>query len=421
MKYSQYINDELFIEGVAISKIASEISTPFYCYSSTKIESEYKDFSDAFSKINSTICYSVKANSNLSVIRTLSNLGAGADVVSGGELLRALKGGVSPKKIVFSGVGKTDQELEMAIEKDILQINVESISELNRISIIAEKYNKIPKVGIRVNPDVKAGSHDKISTGRKEDKFGIDWKNVRELFLTNKNLKNIKLVGLAIHIGSQLQSLTPFEAAFKRLQKLLTTLVSEKHNIETIDLGGGLGIDYSQDIVLNISEYGKLVTKYFSNFDCNIIFEPGRRIVGNAGILIAKVICVKPGIEKQFVVLDAAMNDLLRPSLYGAIHEIIPITYNRQKSPKVLADIVGPICETGDTFATGVKLANISEGDLVAINSAGAYGAVMSSFYNSRPLIAEVMVKDNKFEIVRKKLDISSLLDYESTPNWIKN
>ena len=421
MKYFQYINGELFIEGVAISKIASEIGTPFYCYSSTKIESEYKDFSDAFSKINSTICYSVKANSNLSVIRTLSNLGAGADVVSGGELLRALKGGVSPKKIVFSGVGKTDQELEMAIESDILQINAESLSELSRLNVIAEKYNKIPKVGIRVNPDVEAGSHDKISTGRKEDKFGIDWENVREIFVTNKNFKNIKLVGLAIHIGSQLQSLSPFDEAFKRLEKLLTTLMSENHKIETIDLGGGLGIDYSQDLVLKISEYSKLVTKYFGNYDCNIIFEPGRRIVGNAGILIAQVICIKPGIEKQFVVLDAAMNDLLRPSLYGAIHEIIPITNNGPKSPKVLADIVGPICETGDTFATGIKLTNISEGDLVAINSAGAYGAVMSSFYNSRPLIAEVMVKDNDFEIVRKKLDISSLLNYESLPNWIKN
>ncbi len=420
MKYFQYINGELFIEGVAISKIASEIDTPFYCYSSTKIESEYKDFSDAFSKINSTICYSVKANSNLSVIRTLSNLGAGADVVSGGELLRALKGGVSPKKIVFSGVGKTDQELEMAIESDILQINAESLSELSRLNIIAEKYNKIPKVGIRVNPDVEAGSHDKISTGRKEDKFGIDWENVREIFVTNKNFKNIKLVGLAIHIGSQLQSLSPFEEAFKRLEKLLTTLMSENHKIETIDLGGGLGIDYSQDIVLDILEYNKLVKKYFSSFDCNIIFEPGRRIVGNAGILIAQVICVKPGNKKQFIVLDTAMNDLLRPSLYGAIHEIIPVAQNRQQSPKVLADIVGPICETGDTFATGVKLTNVSEGDLIAINSAGAYGAVMSSFYNSRPLIAEVMVKDDNFEIVRKKLDISTLLNYESTPNWFK-
>ena len=421
-KEFNYQDGALNAEQVPISAIAAEIGTPFYCYSASYIERRYKEFSASLSQIPHVVCYSVKANSNIAIIKTLANLGAGADVVSGGELVRALEAGVPPEKIVFSGVGKSAAELTMALEKDILQINIESEPELKQLEKIASSMGKSAKVAFRINPNVDAGSHDKISTGRQEDKFGIEWTRVSETFSQASKMKFIDPVGLAIHIGSQLTDLLPFKNAFLRLREITTSLKEEGHNILRLDVGGGLGIPYDNSNVPTFSDYSHLVMDSLGDLGCDILFEPGRVIVGDAGLLITKVIYVKEGPTREFLIVDSAMNDLLRPSLYGAQHDIMPVCENiKQVSThnSRLVDIVGPVCETGDKFATAISFPPISQGDLIAIKSAGAYGAVMSSTYNSRALVPEVLVKNGKYSLVRRRVNIDTLLNYENLPDWL--
>jgi len=417
-----YQDGELNVEQVPISKIAAEIGTPFYCYSASTIERQYKEFCQILAQIPHTICYSIKANSNIAVIHTLAKLGAGADVVSGGELVRALEAGVPPEKIVFSGVGKTSTELTMALERDILQINIESVPELEKLEEVARSLGKRARVAFRINPNVDAGSHDKISTGRQEDKFGIDWTKVNEAFSYALKLEYIEPVGLAMHIGSQLTTMSPFKNAFMRLRDVTTSLMTQGHKILRLDVGGGIAIPYDNTAVPTLAEYSQVVIETIGDLGCEIIFEPGRVIVGNAGVLITKIIYIKEGPTRKVLIVDAAMNDLLRPSLYGAKHEILTISEqirNENMNMDNLVDIVGPICETGDKFATGVNIPIVKQSDLIAIKSAGAYGAVMSSTYNSRALIPEIIVKNNKFGVARKRINIDTLLKYEKVPDWL--
>ncbi|MFP6760760.1 MAG: diaminopimelate decarboxylase, partial [Rhodospirillales bacterium] len=325
MSYFDYQNGELNAERVPISRIASQVGTPFYCYSASTIELHYAAFADALNHMQSTICYAVKANSNIAVIRTLAQLGAGADVVSDGELIRALEAGVPPKKIVFSGVGKTASELALALEKDILQINIESEPELERLNEVTQSLGKSAQVAFRINPNVDAGSHDKISTGRQEDKFGIEWPKVSKVFSQATEMEYIEPIGLAVHIGSQLTDLVPFRSAFLKLHDLATGLMAEGFEIKRLDVGGGLGISYDGSPVSTSLEYAQLVSEILGDLNCDLLFEPGRVIIGDAGILVTKVIYVKKGPTRTFLIVDAAMNDFLRPSLYGAQHEILPI------------------------------------------------------------------------------------------------
>ena len=422
MDHFLYQKGELTSEQVPISKIAAEIGTPFYCYSASNIERNYQVLAQALANVPATICYAVKANSNIAVIRTLAKLGAGADVVSAGELHRALKAGVPPRRIVFSGVGKTASELALAIEKDILQINVESEPELAQLDNVARSLGRKAQVAFRINPDVDAGSHDKISTGRREDKFGIEWTKVHQVYSRAAALENIEPVGLAVHIGSQLTTLQPLRNAFLRLHHIATGLIAEGHKIHRIDLGGGLGISYDGSPVPAPQEYGRLVAETLGNLECDLLFEPGRLIVGNAGILVTKVIYIKEGVTRNFVIVDAAMNDLLRPCLYGAQHEIIPIvqpTTENQTGHASLVDVVGPVCESGDSFATELALPPVNPEELLAIRSAGAYGAVMSSTYNSRALVPEILVKNDQFAVIRERSDVDASFPNENLPNWL--
>ena len=379
----------------------------------------------ALDGVDATVCYAVKANSNLAVIKTLANLGAGADVVSSGELLRALRAGVPADKIVFSGVGKTDDELAHALSSGILQINIESEPELAALDRVAKSLNLTAPTAVRINPHVDAHTHGKIATGRKEDKFGIDWTNVHEVFTAARDLQNINLTGLAVHIGSQLTELAPFRDAFMRLHGIVKDLRADGHDIQCLDLGGGLGIPYDQRIGHNTGpgpeEYGRVVAETLGDVGCRLLFEPGRLIVGNAGVLVTKVIFVKDGATRKFVIIDAAMNDLLRPSLYDARHEIVPVVQIVPGERQEVVDVVGPVCETGDTFATEIFLPTVTSGDLLAIRSAGAYGAVMSSTYNSRELIPEILVRGNDYSVVRKRIDMKTLLGFETIPDWLNN
>ncbi len=414
-----YHDGVLFAEDVPVSSIASEVGTPFYCYSTATIEQQYTMLADALSGLPATICYAVKANSNQAVIRTLATLGAGADVVSDGELIRAVQAGIPAHKIVFSGVGKTRQELALALEKDILQINIESVPELERLNDVAKSLRKTASVALRINPDIDAGSHDKISTGRKEDKFGIEFPIVREIFNRAAALENIKPVGLAVHIGSQLTDLGPFEIAFLKLRDMVALLRAEGHDIKRLDVGGGLGIPYDGTDVPSPSAYGQVVANTLGDLECDLLFEPGRIIVGNAGLLVARVLYVKEGSARDFVIIDAAMNDLIRPSLYGARHEIVTVTETPEDEVMHLVDVVGPVCETGDTFATELLMPSVDQDDLLALRSSGAYGAVMASTYNSRSLVPEVLVKEDQFAVVRERVSINELLHHEKIPNWL--
>ena len=419
MDYFKYDNGILCAENLSIEKIADAVGTPFYCYSTSTIERHYNAFKHALKGVSATILYAVKANSNIAVIKTLANMGAGADVVSSGELLRCLKAGIPAEKIVFSGVGKTKEELAKALSANILQINVESESELNTLNEIARTMEKKARIGIRINPDVDANTHSKITTGRLEDKFGIEWSRVNKIFSDIKNLEHIEVVGLAMHIGSQLTNLQPFKDAFIRLRELVLSLNSNGHIIKRLDLGGGLGIPYDKSKTPSPLKYGKLVEDVFGELDCDLLFEPGRIIVGNAGILVTSVIHVKKGSTKDFVIIDAAMNDLIRPSLYEAKHSIITVKEPSPKAKFDVVDVVGPVCETGDKFGTDIELPKINSGDLLIIRSAGAYGAVMASTYNSRPLIPEIIVKGSNYEIVRKRIEPETMLNFEQIPNWL--
>lgn len=417
-----YKNGSLHAEDVPLQKIAESVGTPAYIYSTQMFVDNYKAFDsalgNAFPEKNYTICFAMKANGNLAVLKTLARLGSGADIVSGGELTRALAAGIPARKIAFSGVGKTREELAAALRADILQINVESLPELEALSAVAAKLNTTARVALRVNPDVDAGTHAKITTGKKENKFGIDFDLARDIARQAKSLPGIDLKGIAIHIGSQLTALAPFESAFARVAELVVLLRKDGHDIRTVDLGGGLGITYKDEIPPCLNGYADLVGKIFGSLDLHILLEPGRAIAGAAGILLSRVIYVKSGTARTFAIIDAAMNDLMRPSLYDAYHPIWPV--REQKGSKTVTyDVVGPVCETGDTFALQRDLPELAEGDLVAIGASGAYGAVMASGYNARPLVPEILVNGKDFAVVRPRPEIHAILENEVIPEWL--
>ncbi len=418
MNYFEYRNGEMFAEGVRVADIAEKVGTPFYLYSTASLAHQFNQFKEAFGDVDLLICYAVKANTNQAVIKTLAELGAGADVVSEGEMRRALKAGVPAEKIVYSGVAKTVSEMTFALNQGIYQFNVESEPELYQLSSIAAELGKTADITFRVNPDVDAKTHAKISTGKSENKFGVPWKSIRELCTRAAALPGIKLVGLDLHIGSQITELDPFEAAFTRISGLVETLREDGHDISRIDLGGGLGIPYEGDDFPPLPrEYAEMVTRVTEHLNCKIIIEPGRFLVGNAGILVSKVVYVKKGEEREFLIIDAAMNDLVRPSMYDAYHGIVPVVESSEES--VLYDVVGPVCETGDTFATNRLITPMKSGDLLAIRSVGAYGAVMSSTYNTRPLIPEVLVKKNDFAVVRPRPTYDEIIGLDQLAPWL--
>ena len=418
MNHFEYRDGELFCEDVALRRIAEAVGTPFYCYSSATLEHHYRVFAAAFTGQNATICYAVKANSNQAVIRTLAALGAGADVLSEGELRRALAVGVPPAKIVFSGVGKSRAEMTFALKSGVGQINVESLPELRALSEVAVSLGKTASIAVRINPDIDAMTHAKITTGKKDNKFGIDYDEARAVYREAANLKGIQAIGVAVHIGSQLTDLTPFRAAFTRIAALVEVLRADGHDIRRLDLGGGLGIPYRDETPPPPSAYAAMVRDTVGHLGCELVFEPGRLLVGNAGVMVTQVLYVKETAERRFVIVDAAMNDLMRPALYDAWHDIIPV--NEAKGGKEFtADIVGPVCESTDIFAKDRTIAAVGADDLLAIGSAGAYGAAMASDYNSRPLIAEIMVKGDDFAIVRPRQTYEDMLGRDQLPDWL--
>ncbi len=414
-----YQAGELHAERRPLADLAALVGTPFYCYSSTAIEGAYREFEAALAGLDATICFAMKANSNLAVVKTLARLGAGADVVSGGELQRALAAGVPPAKIVFSGVGKSSEELAAALDHRIHQINVESEPELTLLSQLAAARRVTAKVALRVNPDVDARTHAKITTGTKGNKFGIDIDEAPRVYAMARELPGIQAVGAAVHIGSQLTQLPPFRAAFGRVAELVTSLREQGHDINRLDLGGGLGIAYRDERPPAIADYAAIVRETVGRSGCSLTFEPGRRLVGDAGVLVSRVLFVKEHAGRRFIILDAAMNDLIRPAMYEAWHDIMPIVEPDSGARRSAADIVGPVCESSDTFATGRSLPPLAAGDLVAFSGAGAYGAVMASTYNSRPLIPEVMVRGEAHAVIRARQSVAALLAQESMPNWL--
>ena len=420
MDHFNYRNGQLYAENVSVGEIAASVGTPFYVYSTATLERHFKLFDDALDGMDHCICYAMKAASNQAILKTLGNLGAGMDVVSGGEYRRAIAAGIPPEKVVFSGVGKTLEEITLALQKGIRQFNVESDSELAQISEIASSMGKIAPIAIRINPDVDAQTHEKIATGKAENKFGIPLSRAREVYSKASKMPGISVVGIDLHIGSQLTDLKPFEEAYQKLADLTQILRQDGHKIKRLDLGGGLGIPYDKNKSappLPV-EYGKMVRKVLGHLECEIEIEPGRLIVGNAGILVSSVLGIKNGDNRNFLILDAAMNDLIRPAMYDAYHDIIPV--KQPSSDEAVYDVVGPVCETGDTFAKKRTMPELSENDLVAFRSAGAYGAVMSSEYNTRPLIPEVMVNKNEFSIIRKRPSYEEIIDRDIIPNWLK-
>jgi len=417
--FFSYRGDELHAEEMAVSRIATAVGTPFYLYSTAAFTAQYRRFAEAFSREKPLICYAVKANSNLAVLRLFAGLGSGADVVSEGELRRALAAGMPPQKIIFSGVGKTRAELEAALDAQIHQINVESVSELRRLSEVAGARGRITPVAIRVNPDVDAHTHAKLSTGMKENKFGIDLGEAAAAYSLARDLPGIEPVGLAVHIGSQLVDLEPYRRAFVRVAGLVQELRANGLAVTRIDLGGGLGIRYRAENAPEPDSYARLVREIFGPTGLAMTFEPGRMLAGPAGLLVARVIYVKQGAAKRFVIVDGAMNDLIRPALYDAWHDIVPVSLPSPDVPLAPADVVGPVCEPGDTFAVDRDLPPIAEGDLVAFTAAGAYGAVMSSMYNSRPLVPEVLVAGTRFDVIRARPSYDDMLSLDTIPTWL--
>jgi diaminopimelate decarboxylase len=420
MNHFDYRNGVLHAEAVSLSDLAREVGTPFYCYSTATLERHYRVFTEAFAGEKVLVCYAMKANSNQSVLRTLAKLGAGADVVSGGELKRALAAGIPPSKIVFSGVGKTEAELRAALEHDILCINVESEPELELLSQLASESGRIARISVRINPDVDAGTHAKISTGRSENKFGIPLSHARDVYARAAKLPGIKVTGADVHIGSQITDLGRMEEAFRILADLVQTLRADGHDISHVDFGGGLGIPYYMDREAPPAPaaYAAMVKRVAHNLGCTMMFEPGRMIVGNAGILVTRVIHVKHGGAKNFIVIDAAMNDLIRPTLYEAHHDVIPVMQD-SGARSIVADVVGPVCETGDFLALERTLPEPRAGDLLAVMTAGAYGAVQSSTYNTRALIPEVLVKDDRYAVVRPRIDVDALIAMDRSAPWL--
>jgi diaminopimelate decarboxylase len=421
MHHFAYRNGVLHAEAVNLADLAQAVGTPFYCYSTATLERHYRVFAGAFADVPSLVCYAVKANSNQAVIATLARLGAGADVVSGGELKRALAAGVPADKIMFSGVGKTAAELAAALDQNILCINVESEPELELLSSIAAAKGRTAEVSVRVNPDIDARTHAKIATGRSENKFGIPISHARAVYAHAAKLPGIRVAGVDMHIGSQITELTPFDDAFALLSDFVRLLRSDGHTIAHVDLGGGLGIPYREDNEPppDPSAYADVVKRATRGLDCRLIFEPGRLMVGNAGILVTRVLYIKRGEAKTFVIVDAAMNDLVRPTLYDAHHDIRLVAEPAAGASRTVADIVGPVCESGDFLALGRDLAEPRAGDLLAVMTAGAYGAVQAGTYNSRPLVPEVLVRDSDWALVRPRLEVDQLIALDRLPPWL--
>jgi len=413
----QYRGDELYCEQIAVKDIAGAVGTPFYLYSLNTLENHFRAFQNAFSKVRHLVCFSAKANSNLAILRIFIRMGGGVDVVSGGELFRAMKAGARPDRIVYSGVGKRHEEIEYALEFPILMFNVESTQELMAIDRIARKLGMKAPVGLRVNPDVDPRTHPYIATGLKKNKFGMNIEKSLEDYRLASRLPNVEVMGVSCHIGSQLTEVGPFVEAVQKVRELVQKLRGEGMNIRYMDIGGGLGITYNQEEPPHPREYAQALLKDLEKVDCTLILEPGRVIVGNAGILVTQVLYTKMGDEKNFIIVDAAMNDLIRPSLYGSYQRIQPV--HRRDRPEIVADIVGPICESSDFLAKDRKLARAEPGEFLAVMSAGAYGFSMSSNYNSRPRAAEVLVAKDKFYIIRQREDYDDLIRGESIPDFL--
>ncbi|MFP5077352.1 diaminopimelate decarboxylase [Rhizobium sp. YIM 134829] len=421
MNHFDYRDGVLHAENVSLLDIARAVGTPFYCYSTATLERHYKVFASAFADVDSLVCYAMKANSNQAVLKTLGRLGAGIDVVSGGELTRALAAGIPAKSIMFSGVGKTAGEMDLALEAGIYCFNVESEPELEVLNARAVRLDTRAPVSFRINPDVDARTHAKISTGKKENKFGIAYERARAVYAHAATLPGIHVTGIDMHIGSQITDLQPFDDAFRLLKTLVETLRADGHEIEHVDVGGGLGVPYKDDNQPPPlpDAYAAIVKSQLSGLNCRIVMEPGRLIVGNAGVLVTEVIYVKDGGSKTFVIVDAAMNDLIRPTLYDAYHEIRPVRIQAANAPRITADIVGPVCETGDYLALDREMAMPKPGDLFSISTAGAYGAVQAGTYNSRLLVPEVLVKGDRFHVIRPRKTIEDLIGLDSLPDWL--
>ncbi|TPM12995.1 diaminopimelate decarboxylase [Mesorhizobium sp. B2-3-6] len=421
MNHFDYRDGVLHAEDVAISDIAATVGTPFYCYSTATLTRHYHVFVQAFAGLDALVCYAMKANSNQAVLKTLARLGAGADVVSEGELRRALAAGIPASKILFSGVGKTAREMDFALAAGILCFNVESEPELELLSSRAVALGKVAPVSLRINPDVDARTHKKISTGKAENKFGIPWQKARQVYARAAELPGIKVTGIDTHIGSQITELQPFDDAFALLVELVGALCADGHAIEHVDLGGGLGIPYRVDNNPPPlpDAYAQIVRKHVTKLGLKVMFEPGRLIVGNAGILVSQVIFAKEGDAKNFLVVDAAMNDLIRPTLYDAFHDIRPVVLPPADAPRMTVDIVGPVCETGDYLGLDRDLPRLKSGDLIAIATAGAYGAVQAGTYNTRLLVPEVLVDGDRFHVVRPRQTYDELIGLDSIPDWL--
>ena len=416
-----YKNGQLHAEDVALSDIARQVGTPFYCYSAATLTRHFQLFHEALSPLPHLVCFAVKSNSNVAVLKLLGDLGAGMDVVSLGEYLRARAAGVPGERIVFSGVGKTPAEMRAALQGGIRQFNVESEPELETLSAVAASMGAVAPIALRVNPDVDAKTHEKISTGRKTDKFGIPLEQARALYARAAALPGLRIVGIDMHIGSQLTDLAPFEAAYTRMADLTRALRADGHSIERLDLGGGLGIPYtrSNEAPPLPTDYGAMVKRVLGDLNCEIEIEPGRLISGNAGVLVSEVIYRKVTPDREFLILDAAMNDLVRPAMYSAHHDILPVIEPPPGAPQAPVDIVGPVCESGDTFARQRAMPRLAAGDLVAFRSAGAYGAVMASEYNSRPLVPEVLVKGDHVAVIRGRPTYEEMIGRDTIPDWL--
>ncbi len=421
MDHFLYKNGVLHAEDVAIPDIVASVGAPFYVYSTATLTRHFQLFDDALAGMDHLVCYAMKAASNQAILQTLAKLGAGMDVVSGGEYARARAAGVPGERIVFSGVGKTRDEMRLALTGGIRQFNVESEPEMAVLSAVATEFGVKAPITIRVNPDVDAKTHAKIATGKSENKFGIPISRAREVYAQAAALPGIDVIGIDVHIGSQLTQLEPFELAYQKVAELTETLRADGHNIRRLDLGGGLGIPYtrSNEAPPLPTDYGAMVKRVLGHLNCEIEIEPGRLIAGNAGILVSQVIYVKEGEDRKFLILDAAMNDLIRPAMYDAHHDIDPVIEPQAGAERAKYDVVGPVCESGDTFATGREMAQMNAGDLVAFRSAGAYGAVMSSEYNTRPLIPEVMVNASEFAVIRSRPSFDEIINRDTIPEWL--
>ena len=420
MDHFLYRDSALYAEDVPVAQIAAAVGTPFYLYSSATLLRHFKLLDDALEGMDHLICYAMKAASNQAILKLLGDAGAGMDVVSGGEYARARAAGIASERIVFSGVGKTRAEMEIVIKGGVRQFNVESEPEMRLLSQVASEMGKIVPITIRINPDVDAKTHVKISTGKKEDKFGIPISRAREVYAVAASLPSIKIVGIDVHIGSQLTDLEPFGLAYEKVAKLTEVLRADGHEIKRLDLGGGLGIPYgnSNEHPPTPEQYGALIREKVGHLGCEIEIEPGRFITGNAGLLVSEVIYVKEGEDREFLIVDGAMNDLIRPAMYGAHHEIVPLVEPTTGVNYQIYDVVGPVCESGDTFAKGRALPQMQAGELIAFRSAGAYGAVMASEYNSRPLVPEVMVKGDQFAIIRARPSLEDIIKRDIIPEW---